>query len=71
MALEQRAATPEQAEDQEDRAARPCGEFTAAQRARLIMAAMDTQALEGVIVPPDIAVAAFESALRKPLPDIG
>lgn len=71
MVLESRTAEIDQQASRQKSAQESAGEFTAAQRERLIMAAMDTQALEGVIVPPEIAVAAFESALRKPLPDIG
>jgi hypothetical protein len=71
MLEEHRAATLNRSTDCDERAMDMQGEFTPAQRDRLIMAAMDTQAMEGIAVPYDLAVAAFESALRKPLPDIG
>lgn len=47
------------------------GEFTALEREQMINGAIATEALEGYTLPREIAERAFESALRKPLPNIG
>ena len=46
------------------------GEFSDAERERLIDAAIATQALEGITLPRDIAEDAFAAAQRRPLLDL-
>lgn len=46
-------------------------EFTAAERERVIASVIASQALAGITVPREVAEAAFDAALREPLPQIG
>jgi hypothetical protein len=71
MISEYRTASAIQEAEQQEQAPEVCEEFTPLQRERVIRGAISTQAMEGIEVSRDMADAAFESAMRKPLPRLG
>jgi hypothetical protein len=68
MVTEDRTAAAIREVEQQEQVPEAREEFTSLQRERVIRGAISTQAMEGIEVPRDMAEAAFESAMRKPLP---